>query len=213
MKSIELLIWDWNGTLLDDAWLCVDILNKMLAARNKPVISLEDYRRDFGFPVRDFYALVGFDFDRETFEKPATEWFEAYNRRRYECKLREGVAHALASFRQKGLIQVILSAYPAKHLTEVLAHYQLLPYFSELSGGDDHYAAGKIENGRRLLQKLGATPAKTLMVGDTLHDHEAAESMGIECVLLEGGHQTRGRLQASGCPVFADLDTLSKFLS
>ena len=65
---IKHVIWDWNGTLLDDAWLCVDVMNGMLSKRGLPLITLEIYRNIFDFPVRDYYLKLGYDFDNESFE-------------------------------------------------------------------------------------------------------------------------------------------------
>lgn len=184
----------------------------MLGARGKPVITLEDYRNHFGFPVRDYYARVGFDFALETFEAPATEWFEAYNRRRYECRLRDGARETLSALRSAGISQSVLSAYPWKHLVEVMDHYLLSEFFSELSGLDDHYAKGKTESGIRLMERLKADPDSTLLIGDTIHDFETAHAMGIGCILIEHGHQTRERLLGCKVPVFKDFAGLLTYI-
>ena len=62
------IIWDWNGTLIDDAWLCVEILNNILEKRGLNAITIDDYREHFTFPVRDYYVKLGFDFSVEPFE-------------------------------------------------------------------------------------------------------------------------------------------------
>ena len=41
------IIWDWNGTLLDDAWLFVDIMNGVLENRNMDTITVKKYRKIF----------------------------------------------------------------------------------------------------------------------------------------------------------------------
>jgi phosphoglycolate phosphatase len=50
------------------------------------------------------------------------------------------------------------------------------------------------------------------MVGDTLHDVEVAEALGISCVLIAQGHQSRERLDQAGVPVFADLNSFCRSL-
>ena len=53
----ELILWDWNGTLLDDVALCVDALNRLLARYGYPQrYDRDQYRAIFGFPVQDYYA-------------------------------------------------------------------------------------------------------------------------------------------------------------
>lgn len=59
----ELILWDWNGTLLDDVQLCVDALNRLLARYGYPQrYDRDQYRAIFGFPVQEYYARAGFDF-------------------------------------------------------------------------------------------------------------------------------------------------------
>ncbi|MCX6282944.1 MAG: hypothetical protein NTW31_01715 [Bacteroidetes bacterium] len=68
------IIWDWNGTLLDDAWLCVEVMNGMLEKRGLEKVSLDFYRSVFTFPVRDYYEKLGYDFEKEPFEEVGMEF-------------------------------------------------------------------------------------------------------------------------------------------
>ena len=53
------IIWDWNGTLVDDTWLCVEIINKLLKKRNLKLVTIDDYKEKFMFPVREYYIELG----------------------------------------------------------------------------------------------------------------------------------------------------------
>lgn len=66
------IIWDWNGTLLDDAALSVEVFNKMCDNFGLPNISLETYRADFKFPVIKFYEEHGYDFSKSISRKSGT---------------------------------------------------------------------------------------------------------------------------------------------
>ena len=74
LKKYNHIIWDFNGTLLDDAWLCVEILNDLLEKRKMPLITPALYGRIFDIPVIDFYEKIGFDFSIESFEIVGTEF-------------------------------------------------------------------------------------------------------------------------------------------
>jgi len=74
------LIWDWNGTLLDDAWLCRDIMNGQLRKRGLPTLSAERYEAIFDFPVEGYYRKVGFDWKKESFEEAGTEFIVEYEK-------------------------------------------------------------------------------------------------------------------------------------
>ena len=90
-KKYTHILWDWNGTLLDDMWLCVDVINVLLKKYNKPVLSLIDYQKHFDFPVKDYYERIGFDFKQTPFEIVGTEFINGYYKRWQECKLHKDV--------------------------------------------------------------------------------------------------------------------------
>ena len=67
-RNYDLVIWDWNGTLLDDTELCYRIANEMRIERGMtPMLGIEEYREFFTFPVIDYYKRMGYTFDTEPF--------------------------------------------------------------------------------------------------------------------------------------------------
>lgn len=199
------IIWDWNGTLLDDAWLCVEIMNGMLAARGLEPLTLARYQDVFDFPVRDYYARVGFNFAREPFEQLSDEFMAGYRGRIRECGLREGTREVLERARARGITQSILSAMETTLLLDLLDHFGLRDTFTAVIGLTDHHAAGKVEEGRRWLASQTIAPARMLYIGDTTHDHEVAEALGVVPVFIASGHHSRARLMATGGRVITAL--------
>ena len=65
ISQIHHIIWDWNGTLINDAWLFVEIMNEELKDRKLPLITVKDYRKHFTFPVKKYYENLGFNFEKE----------------------------------------------------------------------------------------------------------------------------------------------------
>jgi len=202
------VIWDWNGTLLDDAWLCRDIMNGMLRRRDMPTLTEERYRDLFDFPVIDYYRRVGFDFERESFEELGTEFIVEYERRRLEAGLQEGARETLETLRRRGVTQSVLSAYKQNTLEEMVSYFGLRDYFLALIGLNDHYAAGKLENARQWIARLDYGPHEVMLIGDTVHDHEVAREIGVDCVLLACGHHSEEKLKTCGVPVLNSLGSL-----
>ncbi len=64
MRSI---IWDWNGTLLNDLDLCISAINVLLGKRELPLLNRQTYKAVFSFPVKDYYKAVGFRFFQRKF--------------------------------------------------------------------------------------------------------------------------------------------------
>ncbi|MFZ9874505.1 MAG: HAD family hydrolase [Candidatus Methylacidiphilales bacterium] len=208
LKKYRHLIWDWNGTLLDDAWLCREIMNQQLHRRGLPVLSAERYEEIFDFPVEKYYRAVGFDWSRESFQEAGTEFIVEYERRKQECTLQPGGKALLAELAAGGWSQAVLSAYSHHTLEEFLGHFGVRQHFRSVAGSRDHYAAGKVGHGLKMLEELHVSPQETLLIGDTTHDAEVARAMGVDCVLVPCGHNSRIRLAGCGVPVVENLAAL-----
>lgn len=198
---MDFVLWDWNGTLLDDRWLAVRSANRLLAHRGMPLLTEETYAEAFGFPVRDYYALLGFDFDVEPFDDLSQEYVAEYERDIGECALQPGALETVDRLAALGFSQAVLSASHLGFLDEALRRFGLRDRFVDLAGLGDRNAYGKTDAGIALMARLGADPARTVLLGDTLHDAEVAQVLGCACVLFASGHQTRARLAGAGVPV------------
>lgn len=205
MKT-KLVLWDWNGTLLDDVELCVDALNRLLAQYHYPQrYTVEAYREIFGFPIRDYYTRAGFDFSRDPFETLAESYMSLYIPASAACPLVSGAVPALQALQSAGVRQTILSASQLPTLEQQVTARHIRPYFDTLLGLGDIYAASKVALGQRFLADAALDPGAAVMVGDSLHDYEVAQALGVRCVLYAGGHQPAKTLRATGAPVCHSL--------
>lgn len=207
MKKYENVVWDWNGTLLDDVSAGKDTLNRMLEKRQLPRLTLESYREIFGFPVIDFYQAVGFDFQKETLHEISVDFVDTYNRCSGQLELNPGIREVLEGLKAAGIKQYVLSALREDLLKKITEEFGIAGYFEHLCGSDNIYASGKIERGERMLQAYGLNPGSTLMVGDTVHDAEVAEALGFDVVLYTGGHNSEARLREKA-PVISRFEQL-----
>lgn len=209
LRRYRHIIWDWNGTLLDDLDLCIDIMNGLLRKRSLPLLDRTRYHAIFDFPVRNYYSQLGLDSTDEGFRALSVEFISAYDQRRFETALHPGVDAILAAIQKAGWTQSILSAYRHETLCEIVSHFGLTSRFTRLSGLDNIYAQSKVDLGRRCLAELGVPPNEVLLVGDTLHDFDVAESLGVDCVLIAHGHHPLDRLQARCPQVLPNLSALA----
>ena len=204
------VIWDWNGTLFDDAWLCVEGINTLLEKRGMPLVTLDGYQRVFDFPVIGYYQRIGFDFSSESWDDVAAEYIDEYNRRRFECRLQDNAIDVLNTCADRGLTQSLLSAYKQGTLEEIVDFFGARGFFTQIVGLDDIYAASKIDNGHRLMDELDLHSSEVVLIGDTTHDFEVARAIGADCVLVPSGHQARERLDSCGVRV---LDSITDVLT
>ena len=206
MKTI---IWDWNGTLLDDAETCRAVMNRMLTRRGLPPIAdLEHYREIFTFPVKDYYALAGLDLHREPFKELAAEYMADYTQAARACTLRSGAVEVIEELRGMGCAQFLASASEQSDLDRQLEEQGLTGRFEAALGISDRLGGGKAGLAYRYLKSCEIPPENVIFIGDTLHDFEVAQSIGCACILLAGGHQSRKKLLVSGAPVLEELSEI-----
>lgn len=196
------IIWDFNGTIIDDVSLGVDVFNKLRVDCGLEPIDKTEYVENFKIPVRDFYEDMGFDFSKVDFRKIGERFVELYSSKRFECPLTYGVTDAVRTFSKIGVGQSVLSAYENGLLHQAISHYGLSDYFGRIDGLDNIDAGSKIELGKRHIAAIGESPEMVVMVGDTPHDKQVADAMGVACALVACGHTSRRRLEKVGGPVF-----------
>jgi phosphoglycolate phosphatase len=206
------IIWDFNGTVLDDVSVGMDSTNVLLEKRALAIIGgVDRYREIFGFPVIEYYKTLGFDFSKEDYSDVAIEWVDEYLSRVGEAKLNDGVREMLEKIGERGIKQVLLSATEIGMLKKQLSDLLLLDCFDEIYGLDDIHAHTKIALAEEWRREN--PDAVALFVGDTDHDCQAAKAMNADCVLYCGGHQSEARLARLGCPVIKRINDLKDFLS
>lgn len=190
------IIWDWNGTLLDDVALCVSVNNILLNDHGLPALTVERYQRIFAFPVRDYYRELGFDFEQTPFEGLAERYVAVYDEEAKSADLHDGVRDMLGAVKEAGKTQSVLSAANESHVHDMMGHFDLWHFFDHVFGIADRYAASKVERGHDLISHSGIAADRTLLVGDTDHDHEVGEALGADVLLIAGGHNSFDRLSA-----------------
>jgi phosphoglycolate phosphatase len=200
------VVWDWNGTLLDDTDAAVSALNEMLARRGLDPITTGFYRDHFSFPVRPFYSAIGVDLDREDWDAIAEEYHAAYARQ--TVRLADGAREALSKIEGARVGQSLVSALRQDKLLRDVARFGLAGHFEFVCGTDNLDGASKLDRARDLAARIRERYGEgvdMVLVGDALHDKEVADETGMRCVLFSGGSHAAWRLRAVA-PVADTLD-------
>ena len=211
MSAPKLILWDWNGTLLDDTQYAIGVRNRVFPRFGLPTVdSLADYHAQFTFPVKDYYYRAGVT--DETFVEVANAWMAEYVRGCADVPLFADALPALEAFHAAGCAQAVLSASKLDTLREQLDMAGILSRFDAVLGLEHIYATSKEHIGLDYMAKSGIDARDAVMVGDTLHDAEVARALGCGCVLVPRGHQSRHVLLTSGFPVADDLTAAATLL-
>ena len=194
------ILWDWNGTLLDDTEAALATLNEMIMVRGGQPIGMEFYRDHFAFPVRPFYDKIGIvAHDEDEWNGIAHEYHEVYGRQ--PKKLNPLAVAALEMAKEAGCRQSIVSALRQDLLEADMARNDVTKYFERICGSDNLDGASKLDRARDLLAELSVPHSpfpipRFVLIGDALHDKEVADALGIECILCAQGSHAAWRLRA-----------------
>lgn len=209
----DTIIWDWNGTLLDDLDLSIKAVNVLLKERDLPILTKERYKEIFGFPVINYYEKAGFDFSKEPFKIPARQYVKLYASGESDLKLFPDVVDILSFFKDNNYRQIVLSAMKEDNLRKMISNAGISHFFDGIFGIKDNYAREKVSIGKQVVENLNLNPERCLMIGDTLHDAEVAKHCGFDCILYSGGHVAKQRLETTGFRIVDQLKTLTNIIS
>ena len=207
------IIWDWNGTIVDDAALCVEIVNELLHQHHLKEVTLNYYKNNFKFPVKEYYKLIGLPITSESYRFLSDYFITNYRERFYQCELQKGILEVLKQFSNLGISQSVLSAASQDDLSRFVSHFSLESYFELTSGVDNILAKGKDSIARNHFDFLGIAKDDILLIGDTCHDHEVADSLGVSSVLLNSGHNSNELLSEVTSCILNSAFELPDFIS
>lgn len=203
------ILWDFNGTILDDVDAGIRSANVLLSRRHRKTLdSVNSYQDLFCFPIIQYYRNLGLDMEKEPFEDLAVEWMEQYLLFSRDSKAYADTVELIFLLKNRKIPQIILSATEKTMLIDQLTGLGLISYFDELLALNNIHAYSKVDIAKEWVKKV--KPGNPVMIGDTVHDYEAAKEIGAACVLISNGHQSKERLKTCGVPVFDTADDLRK---
>ncbi|MGW0215738.1 HAD family hydrolase [Micromonospora chokoriensis] len=199
------LVWDWNGTLLNDLSLVVSATNVVFASLGGPTVTPDEHRVRFRRPIAEYYAeVLGQAVDADEFGRLDRIFHEAYRTGLTTCELAADARTAMAAWPGS---QSLLSMWFHEELVPAVHTYGLTGHFTRVDGlratvGGDR----KAESLKLHLAELGVDGSSVVLIGDSIDDADAATAVGGRAVLYTGGFTDPARLRASGHPV---ADTLT----
>ncbi len=203
----KMIIFDWNGTLIDDVWLNLNAINGVLEKKKINPITIEYYRENFLFPVSVFYKELGLDIEKE-WEEITREFGDLYLAGIDKVKLFPDVVPSLEELKKAGIEVGIFSAMEHHLLNKHVKALRISQYFRFIEGIENFYAGGKTHLCKKILEKSGYSEREILFVGDTCHDYETAKALGCNAALVSRGHNTAEILRNTGAPVFGSISEL-----
>jgi phosphoglycolate phosphatase-like HAD superfamily hydrolase len=205
-SAIRHVIWDWNGTLLDDTDLTIHASLEWLATKGCTGVARDDIRRHAS---RDFAVFLGSFLNRRPDDDELSDAIAFYRRLYDPLKRSQALAvdarPALAKLAAQGCSQSLLSMAPQDELHELVRLHGIDHVFLRIEGQKAEGGRTKLDCLRRHLGALCLEPANVAMIGDSLDDHAACRDVGLWPILVSTGLTDPERLRQTGCIVAPSL--------
>lgn len=200
------VIWDWNGTLLDDLEIVIDAANVGLAEFGIGPLDEDSYRDHFTRPVRAFYdSLFARRISDDEWERLNHVFHVEYMARADRADLTPDAIEALDAVGPDADAQSLLSMSPQGWLESIVARKGVLHRFGLVSGLAGETGGLKAEHMAEHITGLRLDPQATVVIGDTPDDATAARHVGAKVILYDGGSHHLPVLQQTEAPVAHSL--------
>lgn len=195
-KRFELLVFDWDGTLMDSATAIVGALQSACADLDLPVPSEERARYIIGLGLNDAMNHVLPDVDPAHYPKIVERYRVRYLQRDADTALFPGAAELVAALNGAGFLLAVATGKGRRGLERVLESTGLKGLFHASRCADEGHSKPDPGMLVALLNELGVASEQALMIGDTTHDMEMARAAGVARVAAAYGAHSRDALLA-----------------
>ena len=201
--SVSHVVWDWNGTLLDDNQVVLAAVNEVCTGFGRVELSWPEWQAAYARPLRVSYEqILARELDDEEWASVDKLYHERYDALLHTCGLATGVTDALRQWNESGRTQSLLSMWFHTRLTPTVEQFGLAQYFTRIDGLAGEVGGGsKADSLIRHLEAQNLNPAEVVLIGDVVDDAHAAQSAGTNCILVTTGAMSHSALESTGAPV------------
>jgi phosphoglycolate phosphatase len=196
-RRYGLIVFDWDGTLMDSAGAIADSIRAACADLGVPVPSDAEARHIIGLGLQEAIAALLPALPMHDYPRLAERYRHHFLGRDHDIPLFEGVREIVADLHARGHMLGVATGKSRRGLERVLDHTGLGQYFHASRCADECQSKPHPAMILELMETLGAEPAGTLMIGDTSHDSEMAANAGVDFVAVSYGAHSRELLSAS----------------
>ncbi len=207
MNRFQLLVFDWDGTIVDSASAIVESIRLACADIGQPVPPAERARYVIGLGLADAIRHVAPDLLPHHYPRLADRYRHHFLMRDHAIGLFAGMADMLDELARRGFLLAVATGKSRRGLDRALGDAGLGHRFVATRCADEGFPKPHPDMLLHLMAALGVDREATLMIGDTTHDLELARNAGVGAVAVSYGAHSRGVLEAHA--PLAALDSVS----
>ena len=189
MHPYELIVFDWDGTIMDSTALIASCIQAAFRDLGLPIPAQSQARYVIGMGFTDTLDHIAPQLDEARRRALGERYRHHFLARESEAPLYPGIPELLADLKGRGRRLAIATGKARRGLERALDATGLRPWFEATRCADEGFAKPHPEMLLALLDFTGVAPQRALMVGDTVHDLDLAANAGVDAVaVLYGAH-------------------------
>ena len=202
-RPVQLLAFDWDGTLFDSTALIVQAIQNAVADVGVAVPSKEQAAWVIGMGLQDAIAHIGRDIPKLKIPVVMTRYLYHYSKLQDQVSLFDGTLDMLRDLKNQGFYLAVATGKSRRGLNEALAQADLKQFFDATRTADETAGKPNPLMLHELMDELEVSPQATLMIGDTTHDLQLAQNARTHSVAVSYGAHALHEFEA-----FAPLATV-----
>ena len=209
----DLVVFDWDGTIMDSTGLIADCIQ--LAARDMqlPVPGIEQAKAIIGLGINDSTGTLFPQLDSARRTNFALAYRRHFVARDHEAPLYEGIRELLSSLTAPERFLAVATGKPRVGLERAFGHTGLKPMFHFSRCADEGFPKPHPDMLLKLMDFTAVSPERTLMIGDTTHDLELAHNAGVDAVAVTyGAHPRESLAGMSPVGIFDSVGELAAWM-
>jgi len=214
VSRYELVIFDWDGTIMDSTGLIASCIQQSCRDMGLPVPPESEAKWVIGLGFLQSVEHVAPGLARERQLELAESYRRHFVAREHEAPLYEGIPALLAELRGRERRLAVATGKARRGLDRALAASGLGPFFEATRCADEGFPKPHPDMVLRILDETGVEPSRAVLVGDTTHDLELAANAGVDAVAVTYGAHDESLLRARAARHYAtSVEELRRWLA
>ncbi len=193
-KHFSLLVFDWDGTLMDSAEVIAACIQAACMDLKLPVPETQQAKHVIGLGLNEALTTLLPALNTQQYDQLVERYRFHYLSEDSRIPLFDGAVEAIASLHQQGFLLAVATGKSQKGLQRALCATGLKDYFHATRCADQCFSKPHPQMLYELMTELDRGPQQTLMIGDTSHDLQMAKNAGVSYLAAAYGAHSRDSL-------------------
>ena len=178
-KQFDLIVFDWDGTLVDSAQTIVESIQQASVDVGLPIPVDADARSIIGLSLRPAIAALFDEIDAAQLQKMVERYNFHFHARDHQITLFEGVAEAMVELEDAGFMLAVATGKGRRGLEHAFEQTGLRSHFVASRCADECHSKPHPQMLHELMDEVATPPERTVMIGDTPYDLEMARNAAV----------------------------------